>query len=210
MNKLISMVALGAFVMAAGCASQTGAGEVDPSLVDEDATEPQQLLTSTNADGTWTADALAPQVHDDGTMAYMSASANFTGPSGKTRRMGVCLLEKTTTTCNTVADCGSAPSYLPTGGFRYCTNLNGTGTKYCAVRNGPPTEYCAGTPALGGARVAPGTYQTAMLETGYGRPHLSYGCFEGCAATDPSSSSTAKVRENMFCIRYPTAPACWE
>lgn len=80
----------------------------------------------------------------------------------------------------------------PTGGSRYCTSENGGATKYGYYRPGPATSYCAGTPANGGVAIAPGTISKGFV---YNRltTWISYACFEGCAATDPSASSPAYV-----------------
>lgn len=187
----------------AGCATPTDAEAPDSA---DDGLEAAQLVTNVNADGTWTADALAPTMWDDtetGTgMGY--GRATFTGPTGKTRKMGACLLRSYgSTACTSVANCGSAPATLPTGGARYCTAPGGSGTKYCYYRPGTAANWCAGSPANGGTAVSPGTFTTPTQGVPYGVNFISYGCFEGCTASDPSSSSVAKAKMNMYCIRYP-------
>ena len=83
-------------------------------------------------------------------------SATFTGPPGYTRRMGLCLVRKTGTHCDTVADCAQIP--IPLGGFRYCVAAKSVGRKNCWIKPGPNAKFCAGSPANGGIPVAPGTY----------------------------------------------------
>lgn len=159
-----------------------------------------QKITSINADGTWTASAWTPY----GDTSSAEIGATFTGPSGKTRKMGVCGLQRygTGVACSTVANCNNAPTTLPSGGARYCTAPNGTGQKYCYYRPGSATTYCAGSPALGGTAVAPGAYSKAGLRftaNWQGATVISYGCFEGCTATDPSSSSTSTLLSPADC-----------
>jgi hypothetical protein len=205
---ILSLVAIvGAAVV--GCAAESTAPDVvDDVEVAEATSEPQQVMTSVNGDGTWTADALPP--FTSAVSTYAKGRATFTGPAGATRAMGVCLLRVLDTACNTVADCSSAPVTLPTGGFRYCTAPNGTGQKYCAYRPGPPASYCAGTPALPPVnglpqKVGPGTYNSPQTATGSGWKYISYACMEGCVATDPSSSS---VQATMCHIDWPGADYC--
>jgi hypothetical protein len=176
-----SMVGLiGACAAQSETTSEEATNDEVPSA-DEDSLDPAQALVN----GAYTATAHKP---NSVVVNSIRASGTFTGPGP--RRMGVCLLRLTTTACNTVADCNSAPATLPSGGFRYCTNPDATGTKYCAFRGGTQTQHCAGTPALGGALVNPGTFYTPnngipIDSTKY----VSYACFEGCAASDPSISS---------------------
>jgi hypothetical protein len=181
----VSMIGAGTVLVA--CAAGEAVDSEAPGL-DPNGLEESQVITSVNADGTWTANALTPVKPG----YEVSAVATFTGPPGKTRRMGVCALLRGSagagTTCNTVADCSGAPALLPAGGFRYCVAPNGTGTKKCFYRPGPPAQYCTGTPAMAGnPPIAPGTFYTPS--TSYTGLWISYACFEGCAATDPSSSS---------------------
>jgi hypothetical protein len=184
--------------IASGCASaQPDAVEDDTPFLEADTAEVQATVTSVNAQGTWVADALSPQAPQASGQIW--GRATFSGPGGATRRMGVCLLHKYLsggggTACNTAADCGNAPASLPAGGFRYCTNPNGSGTKYCYFRPGPPTSFCAGTPANGNVPIAPSTLYTP--HNAYTAPSVSYACFEGCAATDPSVSSGETVYSN--------------
>jgi hypothetical protein len=190
---ITSAAVFGSIGFFGGCAANAADETGDTPDVADGTLETRQVITSVNADGTWTADATGTSGDPDN----LYASATFTGPAGKTRRMGSCLLKKyqnassTPTACTTVADCNSAPSSLPTGGFRYCTNPNGSGTKYCYYRPGTAVSKCVGTPANGGTPIAPGTYQTPGWH-GTGT-FLSYACFEGCVATDPSASSNDKL-----------------
>lgn len=187
-------------LVVAGCASAVAPDA--PADLAEGSLDEQQLIYSTNTAGTWSADAKTPglDIHN-----RVYASAVFTGPTGSTRKMGVCTLRLTETTCSTVADCSTV--YVPTGGAKYCTAPNGTGQKVCAVRAGSQTSYCAGSPALGGTAVAPGTYSTPHQPAESLTSYISYACFEGCAATDPSSSSAVYNTWNcsaspQFCFRY--------
>jgi hypothetical protein len=179
----------GVALFGAACVSPVGdAPDDDAPPIDTDRVEGSQLVTSVNADGTWTADAQWP-----GGVYGVTASAVFTGPAGKTRRMGVCLLRGHLTSnayvpCNSVADCSGAPASLPAGGFRYCTAPGGAGQKYCFYRPGSALAWCDGTPANGGIPVPPGVYSKGH-QAPAASPYISYACFEGCTATDPSSSS---------------------
>jgi hypothetical protein len=163
----------------AGCASPS---EAVPSIADDELA-PAQIINSNG----WTAEGHEPFC--DFSSGLVSASATFTGPSA--RRMGVCLLQLTTTPCSSVAQCNSAPSWLPPNGFRYCTAPNGVGQKYCAFRPGSQATFCAGTPATAGnPPVAPGNFYTNQVFSALGGTrYVSYACFEGCTATDPSVSS---------------------
>jgi hypothetical protein len=179
---LVSIVAVGAMLV--GCASESEgqAPEVEIDLAAEDA-----IITSVNAQGTWTAEAHAPgAATSSGIYADVWARATFTGPAGATRRMGACLLELSTTPCTTTAGCNAPPA----GGFTYCAAPNNTGQKYCAYRRGPASTWCTGTPALAGnPPIAPGYRETGWLSVYTSRKYISYACFEGCSATDPSVSS---------------------
>jgi hypothetical protein len=180
-----AMMVVGVVIFASACAEPP---EADAPSLEDDGVEPLQTVTSVNADGTWVADAS----FINQTVNNIYAGASFTGPSGKTRRMGVCALkqfqENNPVACATVADCNSAPSSLPAGGFRYCVAPNNVGQKYCFYRPGSPASYCAGSPAqAGNPPIAPGTYYTPS--TAGSGCWISYACFEGCATTDPSSST---------------------
>lgn len=204
-------VALASIFGITGCAASDVA---DVSAPAEVGLEETQIVYSTNADGTWSSDAQAPGfAQTPGTYTYEGAGAAvFTGPSGKTRKLGVCVLKQympsSPTACNTVADCGSAPSSLPAGGARYCTAENNSGQKTCFFRPGSAANWCAGSPANGGVAVAPGYYQTPLFSAGLAtQKYISYGCFEGCAATDPSSSSVG-VYPPKQCQQYCNGVCC--
>lgn len=181
----LAMMGVSAVLLAiTGCAVDEPTNG-DVPAIDVDAVEEAQLLTS----GAWTADAHAPNggMVSEGEPVY--GSATFTGPAGNTRRLGVCILKQKKSggnpiPCSTASTCPATP----TGGFRYCTAPNGVGQKTCFERSGPPSTYCAGTPANGGAAVSAGTYYTPSVPASTGI-WISYACFEGCASTDPSSSS---------------------
>jgi hypothetical protein len=182
-----------ALVSMSGCAATTETDDVPVTSLDT--MEHRQLVTSTNADGTWTAYAGQPGRLGTGVGQRVVGTTTFTGPTGPTRRMGVCLLKREVTQpCNSVADCNYAPASLPTGGFRYCSSEDGSAQKYCYYRPGPPSTFCAGTPANGGVPIAAQHLITPQVLSGTeGTRWISYGCFEGCAATDPSSSSVARI-----------------
>ena len=188
----------------AGCAVESTSGELPPSIAD-DVLEAAQIITSVVNGQTWTADAKKPEFWQDGFTDYytLRSSAVFTGPAGATRKMGVCFLQHTTKACNTVADCASTPATLPTGGYRYCTGANGSSSKYCAFRPGSQTDYCAGTPANGGVAIPAGTYSTDWHTVAGVNRYLSYACFEGCTATDPSSSSL--TLSPIYCEKNPSS-----
>lgn len=192
------LVTLSLLVGMAGCAA-TEPADAAPQADDETLDETQSVTS-----GSWTATANAPVI----SFGELYGSASFAGPAGTTRKAGVCLLKKTTTTCSTATDCAGVS--VPTGGARYCTAPNGVGTKYCYVRNGTQGALCAGSPALGGAAVAPGTYYTPSVSQA--GTYISYACFEGCAATDPSASSStlaiASCEGWCFCKKYPDHPSC--
>jgi hypothetical protein len=191
------MLVLGITILAPAC-SAAAPTETDSPDVDVDVLESEGIVTSTNADGTWTADAYRPFHQTIVQGQALVGGAKFTGPAGKTRRMGVCLLTFNAngygalTPCNDVAQCSSAPTLLPPGGYRYCVTDSGTSTgqKYCAYRPGTQRDYCAGTPANGGQPIPPDTLRlTAPEPPVNGSRWISYACFEGCTVTDPSSSS---------------------
>lgn len=197
-KKIFVFGAVGAVLAAAvGCSSPVDDDEAAeaPEAV-ELGTEAQQILYSTNADGTWSANATGTDADSTANRAH----ATFTGPAGKTRRMGVCLLKKyggfNGTPCTTTAQCGAAPTTLPAGGFRYCAAPQNTGQKYCFFRPGPPTTYCAGTPAQNLQPVSPGAKSTPIVVSGKGM-FVSYACFEGCSATDPSTSSAEQATPDL-------------
>jgi hypothetical protein len=188
---LFSGLLSGTTLLGVACAAPS---EIEPLPVDDARLEERAPVTS----GAWTATATASRrlVGDhEGVEAFGTFGATFAGPAGSTRAMGACrLVQYTTVThapvaCNTVADCSAAPSTLPTGGFRYCTNANNTGQKYCFYRPGAPSAHCLGTPATGGP-IAPGSYAMSEISLAQGSAWISYACFEGCSVTDPSSSSS--------------------
>jgi hypothetical protein len=177
-----TIAAVCSLLASVGCSLQAPASDEAVALEDGTIEEQQTVYdngwsATANAPGTWGVSAPKGQ-----------AVADFTG-SG-TRRAGVCLLKKTSTTCNTVADC-SGVTVAP-GGFRYCTSPNLTGQKYCYVRNGSAASWCGGTPA-NGAQISAGTVYSPAVNVWFGDNLISYACFEGCVATDPSSSSTSTV-----------------
>lgn len=191
--KMVTLV-VGAFALTTvACSTETDDG-VAPEAADV-SLDGEQLVTTTNADGTWTGNAYTFETYGPLGRAVVNAAADFTGPAGKKRKMGLCLLRMSSITCTATTqaqvDSQCASITLPTGGSRYCTAPNGSGTKKCAWREGPPSTYCAGSPALAGAAVSPGTYTAPGKGNKMSVPYISYACFEACAVTDPSSSSAA-------------------
>jgi hypothetical protein len=195
--RTLAGIALGSLLF--GCAAAPIEG--DSALVaDDDGLAPSQLIYNTNATGTWSASAYA----EDMSGGLVQAYSNFTGPANQSRRFGVCALRQhrpvngSPVACNSTADCNSAPTSLPAGGFRYCTAPNGVGTKYCFFRPGPATTYCAGTPANGNVPINVGGSGAVTLSA-YAENvpsesrWIGYACFEGCAVSDPSSSSSITV-----------------
>lgn len=188
----VLVVCISTLTSIVGCAADDAA-PFEAVATDDGSLEPQATLTSVNADGTWTATPNVPTIVSSGNL---KASAAFTGPANKTRKMGVCSLRRAQPTgkaykiCTSVADCFDAPTTLPTGGARYCALPDGETQSQCYYREGPQQGWCAGSPALGGTAVAPGTYETPVQSTSYW--HVSYACFEGCTATDPAVSSAGR------------------
>lgn len=193
-----------AAAMTVGCAS---AADADAPTADDSSLESESaIVTSVNANGTWTGEAMTPEPVADGSTLFNSMSY-FTGPAGYTRKMGGCALKAYKsasggqTTCTTVADCASAPASLPAGGARYCAQPDGETTKKCYYRPGASTVYCAGSPAQSGAAVAPGAYGVRIMGADRDR-WITYACFEGCATTDPATSSAS------FLISLPICQNC--
>jgi hypothetical protein len=195
--------AVGALVLAVGCATETGADSAptaDGAL--------SQTAQITSADGLWTLDAQKPF----GLNSRIRGSAALNGPSGQTTKAGVCLLKMTTVQCTGFdsvdpvtgyqGPCSTAIPSLPAGGYRYCTQIDGAGPKYCAYRPGDQTGWCAGSPALGGTPVGPGTYTTPLQTVSSYDNYVSDACFMGCFASDPSVSSVGTAPQNM-CKVYP-------
>lgn len=195
MNRLGGLGALGALVLVVGCAAEPG-GDVEAMTADEDVMEPTQLVTSNG----WTADAQQPARLDLAPNVKVKGMAYFTGPTGQTRKIGVCALKQAKgssgypISCTTASTCPAPPA----GGAKYCAAPNGVGTKTCFLRPGAASSYCAGSPANGGVPVGAGTFLTPEQPAGFGtNVWISYACFEGCAATDPSSSSAAMAVNNL-------------
>lgn len=191
----LMLVAGAAAFATVGCAGAPS-DAADAPEADDSSIESEAIVYTTNADGTWSGNASVDWMGwyapgDGWKYSQMRAKAVFTGPSGKKRKMGVCALKMVYNSpnpypCSTAADC-PAP---PTGGANYCTDPYGGSNKYCFQRLGSQTSSCGGSPALGGAAVSPGTYYAPTVTAWSGGEYwISYGCFEGCAATDPSTSS---------------------
>ena len=182
----IALVAGGCQVVPEGTASRARARALDGA-------DAQQVVTSSNADGVWTATASASAGE-----GVVRGVVTFTGPAGKARRMGMCLVQRYGSdqegvACMTDKHCSSAPAVLPSGEFRYCVAPDASSAKYCHYRPGPPARYCVGAPALGGARIAPGSYRIEVPAP-RGSQWLALACFEGCEVAPPSISGPAMVR----------------
>lgn len=161
--------------------------------VNSDHLDTRSTVTSANIDGIWVATA-SVIAKDNGVRGLVA----FMGPPGKTRRMGMCLVQRFGSSaegvaCDTEDDCNSAPHELPTGGSRYCVAPTGGGHRYCHYRPGERTSYCAGSPALDGAEIAPGTYAIDAAAS-RGSQWLSLACFNACADLPPAISEPATVR----------------
>jgi hypothetical protein len=187
------VVLFGTFVLGQGCMrSETVDDTLDVPVSEDDSLGEQQTIS----DNGWMLSATRPQLSPCGDV---TGGALVSGPSGATRALGVCLLIRTTTACTTVADCNSAPSTLPSGGYRYCVAPNGAGTKYCSYRPGSQAGWCAGTPALGTPMGAVNLSVVAVSPGGIPADRwLSYACFAGCTASDPSSSSLGGTSTACF------------
>jgi hypothetical protein len=178
----------------AGCAlTVDGPSASDRTAETFDRLDARQPVTSSNDDGIWTALTSAA-----GGKGSVSGRVAFTGPAGKTRGMGMCLLQQYRSpegqvACNTADDCDAAPAVVPAGGHRYCLAPNNNGPRTCHVRPGDRETYCIGSPALGLARIEPGTYSLDVAAPA-GTQWVAIACFEGCAETAPSISATATVR----------------
>jgi hypothetical protein len=204
---LCAFTILSTFAGVVACSNVTpDTSDVDVD-VDVDGLEQSTAIT----DNGWTMTSLTPTANVVGSGAStIYGGVTFARTSGPTtRKAGVCLLSVYLTqstgmkqVCNTVADCGSYPTTLPAGGFRYCAAYDAGGTKFCMYRPGSPANFCTGTPANGGLDIAPGTYSTPtkLVSSGWevqlnapapSNMRLSiwesYGCFAGCTTTDPAT-----------------------
>lgn len=199
--KIIGCVAAAGLVSLLGCSA---ASEDSAPDVAEGALGVQATITY---DG-WTATSLAPSINE---ADLASASAEFTGPTNATRKLGVCLLVLTSKPCtDVVADCGQLDG-APKLAARYCAQPDGFPQKYCAWRPGTQTEACAGSPALpGNPAVGAGTYTTPIVQAEAWQELISYACFGGCLGTtpEPSVSSTSQAVDDYFCNKYPNYPSC--
>jgi hypothetical protein len=185
MPTLRTCTILAAMLLVVGCsAAASGTGEV-PSV------ETGSLTPNETNDGAWSLTARQPEqplTWATSDLDKVVFGVEIDGPSGQTRKMGACLLEYTTTTCTATSQqdvdtqCASAPSTVPSGGYRYCVNHPHYygGAKYCAFRPGPTSTHCVGTPQNGGNEIGPGTYWSGQLSFTSGRVHATYGCFAGC------------------------------
>jgi hypothetical protein len=208
MKRRNVIVLVGVLLMATvGCSVEPIDEVTAVPAAETDTVESQQVVYSTVAGKTWSSTAWTPtgSIYD-GVTGGGTFEARWRVRAGEnpSRRMGACLLKQGTggagVTCNTTADCNNSPSSLPAGGFRYCVAPDGVGAKKCYFRPGPASSYCAGTPALpGNPPVAPGNYATPTITTGVQGKWISYGCFEGCSATDPSSSSLGHIVSEGNC-----------
>jgi hypothetical protein len=154
---------------------------------------PRMTLASDNEHGTWTAELSA-----SAEKGAVSALVSLSGPAGKTRRMGLCLVQQYGSLvggvpCSTRDDCDNAPEALPAGGARYCVAPRHSATRICHFRPGAAKTYCAGSPAIGFAAIAPGAHRLEITAPA-GTRWLAMVCFEGCARIPPLASPTLTVR----------------
>ena len=124
--------------------------------------------------------------------------ATFVGPAGKTRRMGMCLVQHYLSAtggvaCHTPDDCQAISASLPPGAHLYCLGSALDGPSHCHFRPGTPQTYCAGSPAQGLSPIAPGTYRVEAAAVA-GSEWRAMACFEGCAALPPAASPAVTVR----------------
>lgn len=216
LQNMLVLPLLGAMVLGTACT--TDLADEAPSPTDDAALDTAAWVYSTNADGTWGAKAGAPVNNLYGNQ--VRGAATFTGPSGKTRKMGACILRQGLLNDAVVPCAGGTQAQVDaqcaglnvgTGGNRYCTQADGSGSgqKYCFVRPGTQTQYCGGSPALSGQAIAPGTVTTPWVGTTTNSYWLTYACFEGCSATDPSSSSAMMTEYNLgWCETHNWPPQC--
>jgi hypothetical protein len=153
----------------------------------------QTSIASANIDGIWTMKASMR-----GGAGTASGLVEFSGPAGKTRQMGMCIVRRHqsdtgSVPCDTVDDCASAPAVLPEGGRRYCLAPASRGAKFCHYRPGQPEQNCAGSPALDFARIPPGAYRVDRAAAP-GSQWLTLACFNVCVALPPAISESATVR----------------
>ena len=190
-SKYVCVCAL--FLLAvAGCAAESeAASSYDGPQPELDTVAPDVI--SVNATGTWESFADKPYFRANDLL--LMGTGRFTGPAGSTRGMGTCLIELTSASCATVADCAGSPATLPTGGARYCEYGR------CGFR-GPKSQWCAGTPA-GSGPVPPGSYSIYLPgppkeNTGY----ITRSCFEGCFGSPAEVSPITTLSSAcMSCAR---------
>lgn len=145
---------------------------------------------SSNEDGEWRVTVFAA-----GRKNAVDGFVAFAGPAGKTRQMGMCIVQRYEdgpqgVSCGSVDDCGAAPAELPDGGSRYCVAPGGRGESFCHFRPGDRETYCAGSPALEFAAIPPGSYSVSSAARP-GTRWLAIACFEGCENTPRIVSATA-------------------
>ena len=197
MNKIALPSVLLASLLAANCAAPAddNASVTRANLEAED----DGVVTSCNATGCWTAEAIHPIGRSTFNGSYrIHGGATFTGPEGAVRGMGVCLLKQyePAVPCTTIADCTDAPTALPAGGFRYCTEARGETQKTCFYRPGRQADFCAGTPAMPGLpSIPPGTWMTPVSTQTEPATWISYACFEGCRVVPAAISKGKTVGE---------------
>ncbi len=202
-----------ALIASSGCSSENDGSSDEAPTVSVDSLAPKAIVYSTDANGSWSADSKPPI---GSTRSGTQAQAVFSGPPGKLRHMGVCLLVQYRDStsqprvCKSGADCTNYPVTIPGTTVppttRYCVPADGsdpntsTSTKYCAYR-GDNATWCAGTPANGYQPVAPGTYTTPLVHNGpllHMNEVMSFSCMDACSTSDPSSSSTINDRDPVM------------
>lgn len=193
-NRLAAIAAMLTSLLVISCSgvkqvkNEPGSGYV---FVDD--AEQGQPFMSSNADGAWSV-----MVSVDAGNEAVNGTVTFTGPAEKTRKMGMCLVQRFDANpggaiCDSVDDCAAAPALLSSGGARYCVPEEIGGPSYCHYRPGPPGEYCAGSPALALAEISPGTYRVTVAASS-GTQWLAMACFEACVHLPHAISRAATVR----------------
>lgn len=192
-RSIVLPMACCVLVLGTACQGPANPPDGDGQLAAIPDAAPRMTLASDNEHGTWTAELSATA--GKGTV---SALVSFTGPAEKTRKMGLCLVQRYSSPmdgvpCSTRDDCDSAPAALSAGGARYCVAPRHSATRICHFRPGAAETYCAGSPAVGFTAIAPGAHRLDITAPA-GTRWLALVCFEGCAEIPPLASPTLTVR----------------
>jgi hypothetical protein len=217
-TKVLLLAALAAAV-ATACAAPDADGDGEAPELNPDGLAAQQQVS----DSGWTMDvqpiAMSPMGPSGGEVYGAVVFARTSGAS--IRSAGACLLNEAVSSaglpvdCTTVTDCAGVQ--LPTGGFRYCLAHSGTSQKTCWIRPGSSVDYCTGSPASGGAAIAPGTYFTnsvpATVAGQYSEQQrwVMYGCFAGCTTIPGSLWYAESLQQHCaWWNGYWDSQRCWE